>query len=121
MSSASIRADVKALLAEAAKFTGSPTAELIYRVVTTQTGNPLVPATTTASTLLPDANFKSYKKGLTDTSIQTGDRMLVSNSDNVISQGDTIRQGTTDYIVIAVDEKSPAGEPLVYISQVRQQ
>lgn len=121
MGSASIQAKVKAGLAKAAAATGSPTALPIYRVVTTQTGNSLAPSTSEALTPLPNAIFKSYEKGQTDKNVQTGDRQLVSDSDNVITQNDKIRQGTTNYNVEAVDEKSPVGEALVYISQVRQQ
>ena len=121
MSSASIQARVKAGLAKAAAATGSTASVDIFRVVRTQTGTPLNPASTEVSTLLPEAIFKSYKKGLTDVSIQTGDRQLVSNSDNVITVNDTIRQGTSNYMVVAVDDKSPRGEPLNYKSQVRQQ
>jgi len=121
MSSASIQAKVKLGLSKASAAVGSDTSTPIYRVVKSQSGNPTAPASSEVSTLLPNAIFKSYDKGLTDTSIQMGDRMLVSDSDNAITQNDIIRQGEKDYIVVAVDEKSPRGNPLAYISQVRQQ
>jgi hypothetical protein len=121
MSSSYIQARVKAGLAKAAEATGSPQSVGIFRVVRTETGTPIAPASTEVLTLLPDAIFKSYDKGLIDVSIQTGDRQLVSNSDNVITVNDTIRQGTSNYMVVAVDDKSPRGEALVYISQLRQQ
>lgn len=121
MSSASIQAKVKKGLAKAAAATGLSTSVAIFRVVRTETGTPLNPASSEALTELPNAIFKSYDQGLTDVSIQTGDRELVSDSDNVITVNDTIRQGASNYMVIAVDEKSPRGEPLVYISQLRQQ
>ena len=51
--------------------------------------------------------------------ILVGDRQLVSNSDVVISQGDTIKQGTKEYTVIGVDVKAPTSDILAYIAQVR--
>jgi hypothetical protein len=121
MSASDIQAKVKAGLAKAKAAVGSSTDGLVYLVRTTQTGTPLAPATTEALTLLPNAIFKSYDKGLADVTILTGDRQLVSDSDNEVVQGDTIRQGTTNYIVVSADKRSPTGSPLVYISQVRQQ
>ena len=88
MSSSYIQERVKAGLAKAAAATGSTEAIEIFRVVRTQTGTPIAPASTEVLTLLPKAIFKSYDKGLTDVSIQTGDRQLVSNSDNVITVND---------------------------------
>jgi len=121
MSAASIQAKVKAGLAKAQAAVGSSASPLVYLVRKTQTGTALLPASTETLTLLPNAIFKSYEQGLTDVNIRAGDRQLVSDSDNEVSQNDTIRQGDQDYIVIAVDERSPASEPLVYISQVRAQ
>jgi len=121
MSAASIAAKVKAGLANAAAAVGSPSSIPIYRVCKTQSGNPLNPSFTESVTLLPNAIFKSYEQGLTDVNIRAGDRQLVSDADNAISQNDVIRQGDTDYIVISVDKVAPRSEPLVYISQVRAQ
>tara|TARA_R110002124_G_scaffold78974_3_gene210416 strand:- start:526 stop:894 length:369 start_codon:yes stop_codon:yes gene_type:complete len=121
MSASSIQAKVKKGLAKAIAATGSPTSEPVYLVVKTQAGTPLAPSVTESTTLLVNAIFKSYDKFLTDINIQAGDRQLVSNSDVTVSQNDIIRQGLTDYIVVAVDARIPASEALVYISQCRQQ
>ena len=121
MSAASIAAKVKAGLAKAAAAVGSPADAKIYLVRKTQGGTPLAPSTTETIILLPNAIFKSYQQGLTDINIRAGDRQLVSDSDNEINQNDIIRQGTTDYIVISVDKKAPATQPLAYISQIRVQ
>ena len=121
MSAASIQAKVKKGLAKAIAATGSPTSEPVYLVVKTQAGTPLSPSVTESTTLLVNAIFKSYDKFLTDINIQAGDRQLVSNSDVTVSQNDIIRQGLTDYLVVAVDARIPASEALVYISQCRQQ
>ena len=121
MSAASIQARVKTQLARAIVITGSSAPVPVYRVRSIQSGDPITPVVTTTTQLLPNAIFKSYGKGLADTSIRVGDRQLVSDSDNVIEQNDIIRQGSTDYIVIAVDERSPASDPLLFISQVRKQ
>ena len=121
MSASSIQAKIKSKLAVAHSKIGSPTSEPVYLVVKTQTGTPLAPSVTESTTLLYKAIFKSYDKFLTDINIQAGDRQLVSNSDVTVSQNDIIRQGLTDYLVVAVDARIPASEALVYISQCRQQ
>jgi hypothetical protein len=121
MGSSTIQARFKSGLAKAVSKTGSATSERVYRVRKTQTGDPLAPAVTTTTQLLPEAIFKSYAKGLTDINIKAGDRELVSNSDNDIQQGDIIRQGSTDYLVISVDEISPTSDVLGYKSQCRVQ
>lgn len=121
MSAASIAKKVKDGLAKATVATGSTTDLPVFLVRKTQAGSPLSPLPTETIVLLPDAKFKSYEQGLTDVSIKTGDRMLVSDADNEIKQNDTIRQGGANYIVISVDKKAPATQPLVYISQLRQQ
>ena len=121
MSAENVQAKIKSGLAKAINKTGSATSEPVYLVVKTNTGTPLAPAVTESTTLLVNAIFKSYDKFLTDINIQAGDRQLVSNSDVAVSQNDIIRQGTTDYMVVAVDVRAPASEPLVYISQCRQQ
>ena len=121
MSAASIQAKIKSKLAVAHSKVGSPTSEPVYLVVKTNAGTPLAPSVTESTTLLYKAIFKSYDKFLTDINIQAGDRQLVSNSDVAVSQNDIIRQGSTDYLVVAVDARMPASEALVYISQCRQQ
>ena len=122
MSAASLQAKVKKLLGKANVLAGSPSSVPIYQVTTTQTGTPLNPASTeNTPILLPKAVFKSYDKETTDVNIKTGDRELVSDSDNEIVQGNTIRQGAIDYLVVAVDKVAPISETLVYLSQCRQQ
>jgi len=121
MSAASIRAKIDAGLAKVKIKTGSADSLPVYRVRTTQTGTPLAPSTSETITLLIDASFKSYDKGLVDVNIQTGDRELVSNYVNEIIQNDVIRQGSINWIVISVNKVAPASEPLVYLSQCRQQ
>ena len=119
MSAASLQAKVKKLLGKANVLAGSPSSVPIYQVTTTQTLNPS--STENTPILLPKAVFKSYDKETTDVNIKTGDRELVSDSDNEIVQGDTIRQGAIDYFVVAVDKVAPISETLVYLSQCRQQ
>ena len=121
MSASSLQAKVKELLAKAKVLAGSPASTPVYLVTKASTGTPLAPSITESTTLLLDAVFKSYDKFLTDVNIQAGDRQLVSNSDVVVTQNDIIRQGSIDYIVVAVDVRAPSSEPLVYISQCRQQ
>jgi len=121
MSASSIQDKVKKGLAKAVSATGSTSSELVYVVRETKTGGTLIvaPTITTSDVLLPNAIFKSYDKALLDVNILIGDRQLVSNSDVVISQGDTIKQGTKEYVVIGVDVKAPTSDILAYIAQVR--
>ena len=121
MGAASIQKKIIDALKKSKIAVGSPTDLPIYLVRSTQAGTPLSPITTESTILLLDAQFKSYQQGLTDINIKAGDRQLVSNSDNEVRQNDAIRQGTDNYIVIAVDKRAPSGSPLVYISQVRLQ
>ena len=121
MSSSDIQAKVKAGLAKAVNAVGSSSDLPIYLVKTTQSGNPLSPSITEIQTLLVNAIFKSYDQGLNDISIKSGDRQLISNSDVPVQQNDKIKQGDNEYIVVSVDEVSPTGSPLVYISQTRLQ
>ena len=121
MSASSIQAKIKKGLAKAISKTGSSSSDLVYVVRETKTGGTLIvaPTITTTDVLLPNAIFKSYNKALFDVNILVGDRQLVSNSDVVISQGDTIKQGTKEYTVIGVDVKAPTSDILAYIAQVR--
>tara|TARA_R110002153_G_scaffold3115_2_gene14731 strand:- start:785 stop:1156 length:372 start_codon:yes stop_codon:yes gene_type:complete len=121
MSSASLRADIKNLLAEAATLAGSPSSDLIYVVKSTTTGGgPLGGGTTTeVTTLLPNAIFKGYDAKLFNGTILAGDRMLVCDNVTAIKQGDTIKQGSAFYIVVNVDMKAPTSDALAYIAQVR--
>jgi hypothetical protein len=121
MSAASIQAKVKKGLAKAAAATGSATSDKVYLVKSvTVGGSPLSAGTTTSTTtLLTSAIFKSYDAKMFDSTILAGDRMLVCDNVTAIKQGDTIQQGTSLYIVVAVDIKAPQSEVLAYILQVR--
>lgn len=122
MGSANIQAKIKKGLAKAINKTGSATSDLVYLVQKSSAGTPLNPLTVTeTNVLLVDAVFKDYSKFLTDTSIKAGDRQLVTNSDVVITTNDTIKQGSTNYIVISTDVIAPTSDVLGYISQVRAQ
>jgi hypothetical protein len=121
MSSSELRQDVKDLLAEAISLAGSITSEKIYVIKETITGGgPLGGGTTSSvTTLLPNAVFKSYDAKLFGGTILAGDRMLVSDNVTAINQGDTIQEGAVFYIVINIDIKAPTSDVLAYISQVR--
>jgi hypothetical protein len=121
MSAASIQANVKKGLAKAFVATGSPLSDKIYLVKSVIVGGgPLGGGTTNStSTELPAASFKSFDSKLFSGTMIAGDRVLVSDNATVIIQGDTIQQGTSFYIVVAVDIKAPQSEVLAYISQVR--
>tara|TARA_R110000764_G_scaffold108688_4_gene194610 strand:- start:2746 stop:3117 length:372 start_codon:yes stop_codon:yes gene_type:complete len=121
MSSSELRQDVKDLLAEAISLAGSSTSEKIYVIKdTTVGGGPLGGGTTSSvTTLLTNAVFKSYDAKLFGDTILAGDRMLVSDNVTVISQGDTIQEGAVFYIVINIDIKAPTSDVLAYIAQVR--
>ena len=121
MSSANIQAKVKAGLAKANKAVGSSSSEKIYVVKETITGGgPLGGGTSTSvSTLLTNAVFKSFDAKLFGGTMIAGDRVLVCDNATVIKQGDTIQEGTAKYIVINIDIKAPTSDVLAYILQVR--
>ena len=121
MSAASIIANIKKGLGNAAAATGSPLSDKVYLVKSvTVGGGPLGGGTTTnTNTLLPSALFKSFDSKLFGGTMLAGDRVLVSDNVTAITQGDTIQQGASFYIVVAVDIKAPQSEVLAYISQVR--
>ena len=121
MGSANIQAKIKRGLAKAVNKTGSSSSDLVYVVKTTSTGTSSVDPgiDTEISTLLVNAIFQEYNINLIGANIQAGDRKLVSDSDVVINVGDVIRQGSTNYIVINVENKAPTSDNLAYISQVR--
>ena len=121
MSSANIQAKIKAGLAKANKAVGSSTSKKIYVVKETITGGgPLGGGTTTSvSTLLTNAVFKSFDAKLFAGTMIAGDRVLVCDNVTVINQGDTIQEGTAKYIVINIDIKAPTSDVLAYILQVR--
>ena len=121
MAASNIQSKVKAGLAKAVKATGSSASQLVYLVSNdAQQSTPLNPqAGRETYVLLPNAVFKSYDAKMFNETILAGDRMLVSDNDNAIKQGDTISQGEWFYKVVSVDIKAPTSETLVYISQVR--
>jgi hypothetical protein len=121
MSSSELRQDVKDLLAEAISLAGSITSEKIYVIKETITGGgPLGGGTTSSvTTLLTNAVFKSYDAKIFGDTILAGDRMLVSDNATAINQGDTIQEGAVFYIVINIDIKAPTSDVLAYIAQVR--
>jgi hypothetical protein len=121
MSSLELSQDVKNLLAEAQKLAGSSTSEKIYVIKETITGaGPLGGGTTSSTTtLLPNAVFKSYDAKLFAGTMLAGDRVLVCDNVTAIKQKDTIQEGTSLYIVINIDIKAPTSDVLSYIAQVR--
>lgn len=124
MGSANIQAKIKKGLAKAINKTGSSSSDLVYLITLAITGGdtPLVAASAVETpVLLVDAIFKSFDDTQFAGEIDAGDRMLVSNSDVVVTVGDIIEEGSTRYIVIAQDIKAPTSDVLVYISQVRVQ
>ena len=124
MASVDIQAKIKAGLAKAVNKPGSASSPNVYLVSETVTGGdtPLDEPTIVATDiLLKDAIFKSYDQSLVGGNINQGDRQLVSNNDVPIATGDTIKAGDDIYAVHDVETKSPAGDALVYISQLRLQ
>ena len=120
MSAASIQAKIKRGLAKAVNKTGSAASDSVYLIKTTTVGgSPLGGTTTSASTLLPNAIFKSYDAKMFNETILAGDRLLVCDNVTPIVQGDTVQQGALFYLVINVDVKAPTSDTLVYIAQVR--
>lgn len=97
---------------------------LIYKEVKTLTGGDgITPPTETITTVqLVDAIFKSYSQNAIDgTSVKAGDRQIISNGDTAIEYGNIITEGADRWLVVSVDNKTPAGVPLAYIAQVRKQ
>lgn len=124
MTSANIRAKIQKGLAKAINKTGSSSSDKIYLIQKTVTGGdtPLSPATETETkVLLVNAMFKSFDKDQFSGGIQAGDRMLVSDYNVPVSNGDIIEEGDTRYIVVNQGVKAPTSDTLVYISQVRVQ
>jgi hypothetical protein len=122
MSSANIRAKIQRGLAKAVNKTGSSSSELVFLIKVTEStgGTPLNPATTTETpVLLVNAIFREYDIKLVDINIKAGDRELVSDHTVAIDVGETITQGSVNYIVINVENKAPTSDSLVYISQLR--
>ena len=123
MSASTIRAKVQSGLAKAIAAVGSGTSDLVYKVTYTNSGgntplNPPVQAEVT--TVLTNAIFKSYESGEFTDSIRAGDKELVSDYTVALSEGDIVKQGTTYYDVVAIDNKAPTSDTLAYISQVRE-
>lgn len=123
MSSASIRLKIKSGLAKAVAATGSANSELVYLIRETSTGgDPTTPsASSETSTLLLNAIFTEYDLNLIGSVIQSGDRRLITDNDVEIKTGDTIRQGSTDYLVMGLGKVAPTSDVLLYFPQVRVQ
>lgn len=124
MGSANIQAKIKKGLAKATSKTGSSSSELVYLVQKTNSGGntPIdPPVITTNDVLLVNAIFKNYNQSLVGGNIQVGDRQLVCDNSVVISVGDIIKQGSTNYIVIDLGQSAPTSDVLVYTPQVRVQ
>ena len=124
MGSANIQAKIKRGLAKAINKTGSTSSELVYLVQKTNTGGntPIdPPVIAETDTLLVNAIFKNYDQSLIGGNIQAGDRQLVCDDTVQISVGNTIKQGSTNYIVIDLGQSSPTSDVLVYMPQVRVQ
>ena len=124
MGSANIQAKIKKGLAKTVNKTGSSNSEIVYLVQKTNTGGntPIDPPVTTETLVeLVNAIFKNYDTSLIGGNIVAGDRKLVSDNTVLISVGDIIRQGTTNYIVIDLGEAAPTSDVLVYTPQVRVQ
>jgi len=121
MSSASIRAKVDRGMGKAVNATGSTSSEKVYLLSESGGNNdPLNPvAPTTIEIELVNAMFKSYNINLIGANIQSGDRELISNSKVVIPTGATIKQGTTNYVVIGPSPTAPTSDVLLYKSQMR--
>jgi len=125
MSSLDIQTKIKKGLARAVKKTGSRQSQKVYLVSKAKTGggnspsNP--PIFTSQDILLLDAVFISYDKKLLGETIRAGDRQLVSNSDVEIKAGDTIRQGSANYLVVDTGVTAPTSDVLFYKAQVRLQ
>ena len=124
MGSANIQAKIKKGLAKAINKTGSASSELVYLVKETNTGGntPIdPPVTTKTDVLLVNAIFKNYDQSLVGGNIVAGDRQLVCDNSVIIAEGDTIKQGSTNYIVIDLGQSAPTSDVLSYSPQVRVQ
>ncbi len=123
MGSLNLQNKIKIGLAKAINATGSITSDLVFIVKRTQTGGGNTPSNppvfSDTNVLLVDAVFKTYDSKLVDANYVAGDRVLVSNSDVDILEGETIIQGDLKYVVIDVDIKGPTSDILAYESQVR--
>jgi len=123
MSGASVAAKVKKGLRKANKAVGENPNAILKEVKALTGGDGITPPTETITTVqLVDAIFKSYNQNAIDgTSVKAGDRQLVSNGDITIEYGNIITEGSDRWLVVGVDNKTPAGVPLAYIAQVRKQ
>ena len=123
MGAAQIQAKIKKGLAKAVSKTGSASSELVYLMKrVTTAGTPLAPGTTTTTQiLLPNAIFKNYDAKVFDVNILAGDRQLVCDNATPIKQGDIIKQGASNYLVMPISVNAPTSDVLNYVVQVRLQ
>ena len=122
MSSAQIQKRIKAGLKRAQAKTGSPTADKVYHVSEVNTGgNTPVdpPVITKTETELPNAIFIDFDAKMFSATILAGDRQLICDNAKVIVQGDKIRQGSINYIVVSNEPIAPTSDVLAYIPQLR--
>ena len=121
MGSAQIQKKIKSGLARAQKKTGSTSSEKVYLVKTATTATSPISGgvTTTTTTELVNAIFIDYDARVFDINILAGDRKLVCDNANIITQGDEITQGSLTYIVVNTSIVAPTSDVLVYMPQVR--
>ena len=121
MSSSQIQKKIQAGLKRAQKKTGSPTADKVYLVVESGGNNdPLNPiAPTKTNVELTNAIFINYDAKLFSSTILAGDRKLICDNVNQVKQGDTIKQGSSTYIVVGMEIIAPTSDTLAYMPQVR--
>lgn len=121
MTSSYIASRIKAGLAKAINKTGSSSSDLVYLVTETKAGGTLTtpPSIVESEVLLKNAIFKDYDAKVFDVNILAGDRALVCDNSVVIKQGDTIKQGSSSYIVVNPNIKAPTSDVLAYVVQVR--
>lgn len=124
MGSAQIQKRIRAGLKRAQNKTGSATSDKVYLVFESNTGGntPIDPPNITESlTELVNAIFIDYDQSLIGGNIQVGDRRIICDNVSIINQGDKIRQGSTNYIVMSQETVSPTSDVLAYMPQVRAQ
>lgn len=121
MSSAQIAKRIRAGLKRAQGKTGSPSADKVFLVSSSGGNNdPLNPvAPTKITTELVNAIFIDYDAKLFSSTILAGDRRLICDNVTIVKQGDTITQGSLNYIVVSIDTIAPTSDVLAYMPQVR--
>lgn len=123
MGAANIQAKIKRGLAKAINKTGSASSDKVFLVSSVQTGGgntPIDPPVFTDTNVeLVNAIFKEYSQELLGGNIVAGDRQLVCDNAVEIKVGDTIIQGSINYVVISLGQSAPTSDVLVYTPQLR--